>query len=1512
MPVFTAAAAAIAGAIGVTSAIGVALINFGVRVLATYVVTSLITRKQDTQGPSATSSPGRTSVSANTTNKLPVVYGNAYMGGIMIDAKISTDQQYMWYVLALSEKTDTGTITYEDPNNPGYPLIYWGDKKIQFSASDKTKVTGLIDVNDPAAPVDTKVDGLMYVYLYNNGSNSGLYGAIAANAILAESSIGGGIPADQRWSSTDTMTNTAFMIVRVKYSQDANLTGLQPVSAYVRNSLYQPGSVIYDYLTNARYGCGIPASMVDSDSLTGTNGLNAYSAELITYNDNGVPKTQPRYKINGPIFTTNNCLENLIQLSEACDSWIQWNEAEGKWGVIINRSYTQAGIAIEDLFTVYADPVYVDTDSRYPATNYAYVIGGVDITPVDLNQTYNRVIVEFPNQLIKDQTDQVYLETPANLLNPNEPINQLTMNLNQVNDDVQAQYLANRRLEQNRDDLVVTLSTDYSGIQVDAGDIIRVYHQMYGWTEDQGFQYGKLFRVTQVQETKIEDGSLGARLTMTEYNDQVYDNFDITAYEPAQNTGITDPTVISTPPAPTISNSITTSAVPSFNVNVIAPSPSLGQVTALEFWYAVSNLEPAATEYKLYGTQFYNAGPVYPSNYTQTILVTGLPASEGTQKYYWKVRAVGNRSKSNFSPASSAFVWTPNPTATVTGQNFQTSFEPSPVTVNLLANGMPDLANVTIRLFGLSGPGVVDYSNVTSNSALANNQWRIDVPNIAYNGISFSSAPFEGGNGTFAQWPTPTSITSNVASITVPIFYKDNIGTMYTAPTGIVNVNTAIAGSRGVVNTAYVEVDYDPTYGVATDSQLSGSFFATTGFSPPIDNDSAIFFNPDTNVASGRKYEANATPYAWTDVTLQIPGQAISPNSIGTSSYGPGTITQDKFAANIIFAGNIISFGANIDNPNSPGYWFNYVTGSGRFGGNLSVGDIIEASTLKANTVSAEQIVVGSVTQSASSIDNPEVSIVPYYNWPAGTGNPAWPNNTRGFACEPVTIIPTTDPNDSANTMYQEGSRITVGFTASIFSGVNADSSNVAYENYNLMELWKSGTTSVWDQTINTIRHSYDLTTTKNGGQTIHAVGANGLDIWSQDGGATWATYNNSSTDRVIKGAITYTYTQSGVQRNTNVVGPLQVADGSASGTPTANWGQRGGAAIPPQQQSLKYYYATFVPADGQYQLYSYNAMEACPNTNGSGAGDVFTGTANNTTNAILCGNNGIILYNPSTIPGYYTGWIRENPNTLQNLYAIHAGNIDAGKNFTAIVVGATGTLARSSRTWGSSDTWTAVQIFAEDGVTPLLNDLYGVASDDSPNTGSAKWVAVGQYGTIVTSSDNGANWTTQMLGITQALNAVRYCNGKWVAVGDEGVIFTSTDTVTWTQVQSGLTTRDLTSIDYSPVHNTINIGGQHIVLNSGATTLNFSIVYQWSPAETYNLKRIWYLGSWPETSNLNEPQPQNRIKNNQSISVTVIDRDYVQGQETTYYLVVGNLRGNNGATVWTGGPYLLVTEYKR
>ena len=617
MPIFTAIAAGVAAAaagfgFGAAAAATIGAVGaFAARTLLTIGITKLIANRSNSTASGTQDAGSRVQLPPATNNKVPVVYGTAYMAPIITDAKISEDQKVMWYVCTMAEVTDTGSYTFGD--------IYWGGKKMIFDGSDTSKVVSLETNSDPVQ-TDDKVNGKIHVYRFPNGSSSGIdTGGTNAITLLSD----GTIPADLRWDSalyTDdgqsaSMTDLAFMIVKVDYDTNAGTTGLATLNVQLINSLNKPNEVLYDYMTNSRYGCALLPTNINTDSL---DSLGVYSDELITYiPTTGGTATQARYRINGPINTGQNCLSNLQQLVDACDSWLQYSELTGEWTIVVNRPYDWDGAVIEDLFLV---------DS-------SILITGINVNPIDLNNSYNILEVQYPNTNILDQTDYNIInliDYVPGVMSYNEPPNQLTVQFPQVNEYIQCTYLGIRRLLQSREDLTVDFTLDYSGIQIQAGDVIRIKFEAYGW-DGLEFPDGKLFRVSQVQEAKLEE-SLGARITAFEYNGTVYYDDPLNDFVPASNTGLSDPNIFSAPGTPTITtNTLANSgAVASFTVTGTVPAS--GTTIYMDFNYGNSNNVAAHKSYK--STQLADGTP-YTNGTSVSIDINDLPVGN----YYFSTTA---------------------------------------------------------------------------------------------------------------------------------------------------------------------------------------------------------------------------------------------------------------------------------------------------------------------------------------------------------------------------------------------------------------------------------------------------------------------------------------------------------------------------------------------------------------------------------------------------------------------------------------------------------------------------------------------------------------------------------------------------------------------------------------------------------------------------------------------------------------------------------------------------------
>ena len=616
MPVFaigTIVATAILGA--GASAFAVSALAFAINMVASSIISKVFFTPNQPANDLAGSSPdvgNRQQIPPATDNKLPVVYGEAWLGGTIVDLSISENNQELYYVLALSEVTGGGadTITFGD--------VYWGGKKVTFE-SDGYTVASLTD--ESSGVVDTTVAGKLEFFFYNNGSNSPTNSSQSAIDVMQTSGL------VYTWDNTKLMTNTAFVIIHLTYSQTANIRGIEQTRFQLTNSRSNTGDVIYDYLTNEVYGGAIPTSQIDTTSL---NALTTYSNQSFTYIDsNGDTQTQARFKFNGVIDTKRSIMDNLQDMASCCDCLVKYNEITAQWGVIVQQP----------TYTIAMD------------LNDSNMVSAISISPIDLAGSYNVIECKFPDNSVQDTFNTATFdlaEIAPELLFPNEPVNKMSISLPLVNNDVQAQYIATRLLKSAREDLQLQVSINYVGIQLEAGDIVTVTNSNYGWV-------AKEFRVNKVIEQFGDDGSVIAKLTLSEFNATVYDDVSITQFQTAPNTGISDPTFFGVVPAPVVTTQYPTAVNPLFLVQVTASSSGITQYA--EIWYsAFSN--PTAEQRIFAGTtEIQSSGNPYSINTVMpAVSLANIPAGN----WYFFSRMVNSLASSSFSPASLVFRWTPS------------------------------------------------------------------------------------------------------------------------------------------------------------------------------------------------------------------------------------------------------------------------------------------------------------------------------------------------------------------------------------------------------------------------------------------------------------------------------------------------------------------------------------------------------------------------------------------------------------------------------------------------------------------------------------------------------------------------------------------------------------------------------------------------------------------------------------------------------------------------------------
>ena len=487
MGIFTAIATAIVEfAIGATVVAGTAA-AFAVSAVATglAIITSRLINGTGSRGGGGAQDQGvRVQLPPNTETKIPIIYGSVHQQGIITDARIGNSNKTMTYVLTLSEYSRLGTYTCDK--------IYWNDQELVFKADGYTvdhSITSDLTVNN-------NFNGIVRAWVYAGGSSStyqisGPTPPVNAYDVIPDT------------TSTYLMTDLVFAIVQIDYTPEKNVTALPTITFKINNSIKNPGAVWYDYMTNTRYGGGFTSTQVDTFSSIDPNtttSLYSISNEIPAnqYLYGGTTaSTQVRYEINGVLNTGDTIKTNLEKINLSSSSYTAYDHKIGQWRIIPNRK----------LSTQELENCYVFTDDN--------IIGDITLTSTNLEDLYNSVEVSFASRVNRDQTDYYRYSLSAIARNTLEPNNKLQLNTALVNNSIHAGRIGLMELTASRYDQMITFQTDYAGLQVEAGDVVKITNTVLAFED-------KPFRVIRMRETEGEDATLAAEVTAIEYNNEVY------------------------------------------------------------------------------------------------------------------------------------------------------------------------------------------------------------------------------------------------------------------------------------------------------------------------------------------------------------------------------------------------------------------------------------------------------------------------------------------------------------------------------------------------------------------------------------------------------------------------------------------------------------------------------------------------------------------------------------------------------------------------------------------------------------------------------------------------------------------------------------------------------------------------------------------------------------------------------------------------------------------------------
>jgi hypothetical protein len=281
------------------------------------------------------------------------------------------------------------------------------------------------------------------------------------------------------WGATDTLNGIAYLGIRLTYNQDV-FTSIPTINAVVRgrkvydprttNTAYSnnPALCLRDYLTNDRYGKGLPAPAIDDTAFSQA----ANDCDVVVDSYDGGPSVKA-FSCNAVLQTSASLFANVKIILSGMQGLMPYQN--GQYRIFVEK----------------------DKASTFDFT-IDNVIGGISITGVSKSSKYNKVVAKFINPDANWQPDSVIwpeadsTESITYLSEDNGVELSVEQNLTTVTSYYQARNIAKTAVLASRlAGISVSLIATSEALNCAVGDVVTVTHPTPGW-QDKKFRVSRL------------------------------------------------------------------------------------------------------------------------------------------------------------------------------------------------------------------------------------------------------------------------------------------------------------------------------------------------------------------------------------------------------------------------------------------------------------------------------------------------------------------------------------------------------------------------------------------------------------------------------------------------------------------------------------------------------------------------------------------------------------------------------------------------------------------------------------------------------------------------------------------------------------------------------------------------------------------------------------------------------------------------------------------------------------
>jgi len=381
------------------------------------------------------------------TAAIPVVYGQRRLGGTRVyvettnnanPASVSGGDDYLHIVLAVAQGGNRGA------NDDGIKDI----TAVQFN--NKEVWSGSAAGNTGSLDGDYSGKLTLRMWLGNNSQD----GTSPDYTI-------GSFNRSEDWTSSHKMNGVAYIYAILKYDRDlypgaptitVNVKGkkIQAVNALGTwssddSELSNPANILYDYLTNSRYGKGIAAADID---------ITSFQTARTWATSAGVA-------FNGALSTAETIYNNTQRLL-SCGN--------------INLVYTNGKYSVQ--------PVKQESFTGAFNFNTDNIIGKWTISLGNKKTRFNQLKVNFFNPNLDWQGDSVLIENATYLSEDSGIVNEKSFDLPLISDKTLATKIGTYYLNISRYQTVVSFKATHEALKLQVGDPVTITHDVPNWTNE--------------------------------------------------------------------------------------------------------------------------------------------------------------------------------------------------------------------------------------------------------------------------------------------------------------------------------------------------------------------------------------------------------------------------------------------------------------------------------------------------------------------------------------------------------------------------------------------------------------------------------------------------------------------------------------------------------------------------------------------------------------------------------------------------------------------------------------------------------------------------------------------------------------------------------------------------------------------------------------------------------------------------------------------------------------------